>query len=517
MTKLQIPSSTILSPSGSPLNSSPGSQEDMREFRDMQRWARMMPAGLATLASGGRWKMYRHHAKINELLCEIAAQRIYRAVIEAPPQHGKSMLASMYFPAWYLGRFPHKRIILLSYSIEYAESWGAKTRDVLAEYGPSIFGVGFSKSASAAGWWELVDHNGKLTGGGMVATGLSGSVTGKGADLLIIDDPLKDNEEAESAHQRQKVWNKFASVAYTRLAPGAAIMDIQTRWHEDDLGGRLLAGQDEAGEHWTELRLPAICDSYDDPLGREIGEALWPEMYPIKTLEITRKVIGAYFFSALYQGKPTPAEGATFKSEHFHYFDLERGYDAKVAYVVDRGEGVAPQKLRWPSELCRHYMIVDPALTTEKYSDYTCMMLAAMTSNDDLLVLDIVRVKMESPDLIPQIAHLFHTWYPAPATIKCERVAFQLSIIQALKRSPYNLPVDKLDAAGRKEERAGPVARRIAEGRVFFRRGAEWLPDFEDELLHFPNGAHDDQVDCLAYADLEKWALNQASIRVLDE
>ena len=164
-----------------------------------------------------------------------------RLLVAMPPRHGKSELCSRYTPAWYLGRFPDRRVILASYEADYAASWGRKARDLLEEHGRTMFGVGVRQDSHAANRWDLADH-----AGGMTTAGVGGAITGRGADLLIIDDPVKSVEEAESDTYRARTWDWWRGVALTRLEPGGAVILVMTRWHEDDLAGRIL--QEDSGQ-----------------------------------------------------------------------------------------------------------------------------------------------------------------------------------------------------------------------------------------------------------------------------
>lgn len=208
-----------------------------------------------------------------------------------PPRHGKSEMASRYTPAWYLGRYPNRRVILASYEADYAASWGRKARDLLEEHGSSLFGVCVRQDSHAANRWDLADHN-----GGMTTAGVGGAITGRGADLLIIDDPVKSVEEAESETYRARTWDWWRGVALTRLEPGGSVILVMTRWHEDDLAGRILQ---EDSANWRVLSLPAIAsDDLDDPLDREPGEPLWPERYDADALARRRQEMGSRLFEA---------------------------------------------------------------------------------------------------------------------------------------------------------------------------------------------------------------------------
>lgn len=193
-------------------------------------------------------------------------------IIEAPPRHGKSEFISRYLPAWYVARYPERRVILASYAAEFARSWGRKARALVEEFGPEWFGVEVSKEQHAAVDWELADH-----GGGMVTAGVGGPLTGRGAHLMIIDDPVKNDEEALSERTREHHWDWWQATASTRLEPGGVAIVMATRWHKDDLTGRLLrAASDGEGEPVTRVCLPAIATD-GDYLGRQPGEPLWPE------------------------------------------------------------------------------------------------------------------------------------------------------------------------------------------------------------------------------------------------
>ena len=176
-------------------------------------------------------------------------------MVTLPPRHGKSQLISQYFPAWYLGTFPDRRTILTSYEAGFAAGWGRRARDVLEEFGPEVFEVSVREDSSAADRWDINGHV-----GGMITAGVGGAITGRGADLLIIDDPVKNSEDAASKTMRDKAWEWYQSTAYTRLEPGGAIILVMTRWNEDDLAGRILKESQTGGEKWEVMNLPAIAE-----------------------------------------------------------------------------------------------------------------------------------------------------------------------------------------------------------------------------------------------------------------
>lgn len=399
-----------------------------------------------------------------------------------PPRHGKSEFASKYFPAAYLGMFPDRRLILASYEADFAMTWGRKVRDLLQEHGHSIFGIGVRRDSTAANRWSVDKHL-----GGMDTAGVGGPITGKGADILIIDDPVKNAEEANSKTYREKAWDWYTSTAYTRLEPGGAIILIQTRWHEDDLAGR-IKNHDEDSEPWEEVHLPALALE-NDPLGRQPGAALWPQRFNEERLAAIKKTIGSYWFSALYQGLPQPAEGGQFKRSWFRYWRREGDY----IRLLGPDEGVS--KLVRLAD-CRRFGIMDLAFSLKKSADYTAISAWAVTPDSDLILLDLHRDRIEGPGLVPAARRMVER-HDLPY-IGIEATAAQLAVVQTARRS--GLTVRALRAETDKVSRAQIATVRCEAGQVYFPAQAPWLGDFETELLSFPTGAHDDMVDTLLYA-----------------
>jgi len=261
-------------------------------------------------------------------------------MISMPPRHGKSEYISKWLPTYWLGKRPNDRIINCGYGNSFAKSWGRKCRDLFAEHGRAYFGLSVSDTAGAANEWNVAGHE-----GGMLTAGIGGGITGRGANLLIVDDPVKDAEEALSETYRDKIWDWWQSTSDTRLEPGAKKIVVMTRWHIDDLAGRLIAQSEETGEAWRVINFPAIAE-FDDPLGRNEGEALWPERWPIEALERKRRGRSTYWWNALYQGRPGQHDDAEFPAEYFEppfwvdempeavdmgvvFLDASKGKDAK--------------------------------------------------------------------------------------------------------------------------------------------------------------------------------------------
>jgi len=439
--------------------------------------ARQSPADFAILVSKAKWKKAPHLALLNEKFLGIVSGKINRLMITMPPRHGKSLFASCYFPAWYLGKFPDKRVILASYEADFASTWGKKTRDLMENAGQRIFDVKIRSDSKAADHWEIATH-----GGGMQTCGIGGALTGKGADILIIDDPVKNAEEANSLTMREKTWQWYTSTAYTRLEPGGALILIQTRWHEDDLAGRVLNQSKETGETWDVLNLPAIAED-GDILGRTVGEALWPERFDLEALEIKRRVLGSYQFAALFQQSPSPAEGGLFKRSWFRYWLGD--------YEFYRLHGSSVRR-----DHCRRFGTVDLAESTKKEADYTVICAWAVTHDCDLILLDIHRERMQGKALIDSIVKMYERH-------DLGYMGIEKNLMHSLVISPLRekgMTVRSLIADTDKVTRSITAQVRMEAGQIYFPSSHPELEALEHELLTFPKGTHDDIVDNVSYA-----------------
>ncbi|MFJ2780277.1 terminase large subunit domain-containing protein [Kitasatospora sp. NPDC087315] len=267
------------------------------------------PGHMATVLTDGVELQAPHLDLIDGLYRRIEAGERIKAMVEMPPRHGKSQRASRWGPLWFARRQPLKRIMLASYGSELADDHGRWVRDLVNEH-TDLLGVKLHPGSRAANRFDFIAPPRSAVRGGMVTAGVGGSLTGKGFDLGIVDDPFKGSDDAGSPSQRDRVWEWYRSVFYTRRAPGASQIIINTRWHEDDLCGRILQ-QDPDG--WERINLPAIADSADDILGRPIGAALWPSRYDEQELAETRKAVGERIWWALYQQRPRPMEGGVWR------------------------------------------------------------------------------------------------------------------------------------------------------------------------------------------------------------
>jgi hypothetical protein len=315
---------------------------------------------------------------------ELAREGFRGVCISMPPRHGKSETVSHYLPAWYLGRWPQKHVALASYEADFAATWGRKAREALEEIGPQWFGVKVDQRQSSARDWRVQPWRGrpKASGyGGMITTGIGGPLTGRGADLLIVDDPVKNALEAHSRVRRQATWDWFTSTAMTRLEPGGVAIVVATRWHEDDLTGRLLASDE--GDRWLSINLPALCDRDTDLLHREIGQALWPQRWPEDHLQLTRRQLGSYVWAALYQGRPAEREGGFFETDW-------------LPIVKDR-----------PAPSVRAVRAWDTA-ATEAAGDYTVGLRLERLANRQYAITDVVRgqwSEKQIEDVMLETAH----------------------------------------------------------------------------------------------------------------
>jgi predicted phage terminase large subunit-like protein len=437
----------------------------------------LTPALFAQSASRGQWLPAKHLRLLSDKLVDVATGETRHLMVFMPPRHGKSMLTSQYFPAWFLCRYPDKRVLLTSYEADFAATWGYRARNVLLEHG-HLFGVKVSPMSSARNRWDIEGHS-----GGMSTAGVGGAITGKGAHLLIIDDPVKNDEQANSKTYRDRTAEWYKSTAYTRLEPGGAVIIIQTRWHEDDLSGRLM--KDEPGK-WEVINLPALAES-NDQLGRMPGEALFPRRYDVDALLDIKQTIGSYWFSSMYQQRPQIEEGSIFKRPYFRYF--EATLDGYVLRSGDTSKTVTKSS-------CKIFQTCDPASSTKDTADYFVLATWAQTPNQDLLLLDVNRTRLEGPEQVKLFKSEFSKWQPSFQAV--EAVAAGKLLYQMLVRE--GLPVRELRPDKDKVSRALPAAARMEAGTIYLKQGAPWLVDYEDELTSFPRGAHDDQVDVTSYA-----------------
>lgn len=415
-----------------------------------------------------------HILLLDKVLMETISAKDGRLLVNMPPRHGKSELISKYLPFWYLVNFPGKHIILTTYETSFSTHWGRKVRDLI-EMNGKAYGVELDKSSHAAGNFRLKDELGSMT-----CVGAGGSLTGRGADLLIIDDPLKNDAEANSAHQRDLVWDWFRSTAFTRIEPNGTAIIIMTRWHEDDLTGRIIA---DNKDDWRHIMLPAIAED-GDVLGRKTGSALWEKRFPLSRLLKIRDTIGSYWFSSLYQQRPTPQGDGLFKRSKFRYFnEREHFYE-----ICGLGEKIFKAN-------CIKFATVDLAISSSERADMTAVIEFAVSPNRDIFILNVIAERISPVEHINLIRN--RCLAAGLSLIGIESVQYQTSLIKSALAE--GLPIKELKPDRDKFSRAIPVSAMVESGKVFFRANADWLVKFEQELVAFPTGTHDDMVDAFAY------------------
>ncbi len=401
-----------------------------------------------------------------------------RIIVSMPPRHGKSELTSHYFPAWYLGRHPGHEVILVSYEERFAASWGSKARDVMREYGPELFDQHLDPLQDARDHWRAAkpqprDDYGheRMLYSQMYAAGANGPITGKGANMLLIDDPVKNADTVKTDNARDAMWDWWRSTAYSRLMPHGSAIVVMTRWHEDDLAGRLIEQSAQGEEHWDVINLPAIAEE-NDPLGRTEGEALWPERYPIERLEKIKTVQGPYWWNALFQGHPTPLEGNILKREWMN------------------------NRYKEPPSMIRIIQTVDAAFKTGVGNDFSVIATWG-TDGINYYLLDLFRAKVEFPELKQAIRDYFYKWNASAVYI--EDAAAGQSVIQEMGRESM-VPVVAKPVMGNDLQRAHAISGIFQSGKVMLPLYAPWLADWIEEHVAFPNAAHDDTVTTSYYA-----------------
>ena len=433
------------------------------------------------------YRLNWHHALLCEHLDRFVAKEITRLMVFMPPRHGKSELVSRKLPAFIFGKNPDASIIATSYSADLA---GRMNRDVqriidsecyrevfpdTMLYGRNIRSVAGGSYLRNSDIFEVVNHRGSYR-----SAGVGGGITGMGGDYIIIDDPIKNREEANSLTYRNKLWDWYASTLYTRLEKGAAVLVTLTRWHEDDLAGRLIqAAKMPDGDDWVTISLPAIRE--DGPCNydrREMGEPLWGDKYDSDRLSNIRATIGGYEWNALYQQRPAPQEGAMFKREWWQ---------------------------RWkdmPGDLFDFLQSWDCTFKDKATSDFVVGQVWARSRKNpaNRYLLDQVRARMTFTETVQAIRELSEKW-PKTTRKLIEDKANGTAVIDVLKKEiPGLVPVEP---RGGKVVRAHAVTAVVEAGNVFIpvAREAPWVDDFVEELASFPSGTHDDQVDAMSQAN----------------
>lgn len=465
----------------------PWSLDEMQDELARRRLLHFTRATFPSYEAG--WFAREVCAELDWFLAEVRARRSPRLMLFAPPRHGKSELVSRRFPAFAMGQDPNLSIIATSYAADLASRMNRDVQRIIDSPayrrifpGTSLWGKNVRTVADGSfmrnsDLFEVVNAKGSYR-----SAGVGGGITGMGGDILIIDDPIKDAEQANSPVYRGKVWEWFTSTLYTRRMPGGGVLIILTRWHEDDLAGRLLdAAARGEGERYRIVNFPAVAeqDEFSALDGRQLrkeGEPLHPERYNLAELDKIKMAVGSRVWASLYQQRPAAAEGAIFKREWWKW--VTPTTDDPAQLIKDLG-------------INRVAQFWDTSFKTGEGNDYSVCCTIGETP-DRYIVLDVWRKKVEFPELKRAVPAQAAKW--RPTTVLVEDKASGQSLVQELKRDT-RLPIIPVPVDRDKVARANAVTPLIEAGKVYLLEGAPWVSDFVDELATFNNGAHDDQVD----------------------
>lgn len=428
-----------------------------------------------------RYDAQYFHRALAAALEEVEAGRILRLIVTFPPRHGKSELTSRRFPAFLVGRDPYRHVMFATYNQPFAEDYGRAVRGIMQSpaYKAVFPGTTLAKGSAAAD--RLVTEE----GGMMAFVGRGGSSTGRGADFLIIDDPLKDREEANSQTTRDSLWDWYNDTMSSRLmSDTGAIVIIMTRWHEDDLVGRLTDptnphfNADEA-DTWKIINIPAIAGD-DDVLGREPGAALWPERFGLEYLESFRRrnPVG---FSALYQQQPTPEDGDFFKSE----------------MLVGYRQTDLPKNLRV-------YAASDHAVGIKQSNDYTCLLIVGVDENSNIYLLDCWWKREKTDKVVEAMIDLMRRWKPLVWWAESGHISKSIGpfLFRRMREEKVYCAIREQVPSADKQTRAQSINGRASMGMVRFPTHLSWCERARQECLKFPQARHDDFVDTLAHIGL---------------
>lgn len=452
------------------------------------------------------------HSLLASTLERVVNGQLERLMIFAPPQHGKSELASVRLPAYWLGRRPDDPVILAAHTASLAEDKSRQSRQTVegAAYHNLFPSITTAKDSRAVDHWRIDGHR-----GGQLAVGVGGPVLGHGAMLGIIDDPFKSWAEAQSQTIRDHVWEWWQGTFRTRIWEHGSVVLIMSRWHKDDLAGRLLK---EQPGRWEVLRLPALAESQakrdtaagmlgtplgrPDPLERKEGEPLCPKRFSKTELEALRQDVGSLVWAGQYNGLPTEAEGRLFKRDWF-----KRWVDIGDAYKLTNTGDI------FKKADCVHFALVDPAVTEKQTNDPTAIGIFALTParhrlNQNrqiprLLVLHVVREWLSIEKIIPRAKEICDGWLPRPQWLGIEGVAGFMMLVKEALRTPGLPAVRTLDPKSKsKLVRAMAAIVRAEQGQIYIPERAIWLDSWIEEHVQFTGleGGEDDQVDLTAFA-----------------
>lgn len=442
-------------------------------LEDMEKeLARRSYAAYLSYSTNGVWKPHRHLMPLVDVFQRILdGEQNLRIIINLPPQVGKSFTGTKSFPARYLAQFPEHRVMVTTYGDDLAKEFGASNRDAFERKIPELFDVQIDPSRRADKDFAVYQRNGSF-----YATTLQSGATGKSANLLIIDDPIKNSADANSQLKRDKIYNEWRKSFFTRLQSGSNVVIIMTRWHEDDLTGKLLT---DGSFDWEHIVVTAEAEE-NDILGRQPGEAIAPELgKDAKWIADTKRTVGTLEFNGMYQQRPAPAGGSIFKDKWFRYYSVLPKFDSMA--------------MSW-----------DCTFKGKKDSDYVVGQIWGKLGPDFYLVYE-KRDRMEFTDTLTAMRQVIKLFPKAFAKL-IEDKANGTAIMNVLKKETSG--IIEIEPAGDKIARAQACSPLFEAGNVYiphpdshfvFSNGQQysnaWVEDYKTELKNFPNAANDDRVD----------------------
>lgn len=442
-----------------------------------------------------------HHELICQKLDEFIAGNIRRLVISVPPRNGKTELVSRRLPAYLFGKDPEAQIIACSYGADLAQHNNRDVQRIIdsKEYAavfPDTYLNDSNVRTDAHGSYirnsdtfEIVGHSGAYN-----CSGIGGAITGKGMNYGIVDDYHKNREEAESPTMRQKVWDWYQDVFATREEGEGSILVTATRWHKDDLIGRLLkkAKDDPDADQWEVITLPALSEEMLEPYDQRTGpdQPLWPWKFSYEWLKKKKANLTTYSWLSLYQQRPVALSGNLVSESSFKYCSLNGGLLTLKDNFND-----ALNKTYLLSQ-CRIFQTCDPAASEKKTADFFSLGTWAQTPFNEIALIDLVHERMEKPKQLPLMRQQYHNWHPMTQWVATKGLG--ISLFQDLRAN--GLPVNKIEEESDKVSRFITACNHISAGTVYFLDNLPHKAEYKEQLLDFPKGDHDDMVDVTSMA-----------------
>ena len=421
----------------------------------------------------------KHHKMLGDLLMDIEEGDKDRICVNIPPRHGKSQLVSIFFPAWFLGRNPNKKVMMVSHTTDLAVDFGRKVRNLIStdEYAAIFPTVKLAVDSKSAGRWNT------NSGGEYYACGIGSSIAGRGADLLLVDDPHSEQDVINGNFEVfEKAYEWFTFGARTRLMPGGRVAIIQTRWHIDDLTGRVTRYmvQNERADQYDVVEFPAILDIVNKKTKKSEQKPLWPEFFDLNALLRTKASMPTFQWNAQYQQEPTAEEAALIKREWWSIWKHE--YPPECEYVI---------------------MSLDAAAETHNRADFTALttwgvFLNEEVNNYNIILLNSIKKRMEFPELKQLAIEEYEEWEPDAFIV--EKKSAGTALYQEMRRS--GLPVQEYTphrGSGDKLARLNSVSDIVASGTCWVPE-TRWAEEVVEEIAGFPFMSHDDLVDSTVMA-----------------